>query len=71
MTVKDLLNILRNKGACQYTIHKGDKAMVELKALLPTKEYDTLSIARSHYFIGEGGQELMEACKELLIKYST
>jgi len=67
----DQLNIIQHKGACQYTLHKGDNAMSKIKSLLPIEDYNKLSIARSHYLIGEGADELMDVVKELQLKYST
>lgn len=62
--------MMLNKGACIYTQPKAEKALLALKTLLLETDYNSISIAHSHYLIGEGGEELMQVCKGLKTKYS-
>lgn len=66
----ELLEVVRNKGGCSYTQNKAEDAMLELKGLLPIKEYRNLSIALSHFKLGEGAGELYDQVKKIKLLYS-
>lgn len=65
----ELLEVVRNKGNCIYTIQKAYDSMFKLKPLLEDKEYNELSIALSHFELGEGSEELNDVLKRLVDKY--
>lgn len=47
------------------------KALDSLRSYLTANEILLIEIARSHYVIGEGGEELMDVVKELKDKYTS
>jgi hypothetical protein len=64
-----LLEKLRNKGGCIYTLYKGRKYLECLKPYLLIGEYNALSTALSHFELGEGAEELYMEIKKLKDKY--
>lgn len=71
-TIYKTLSILTafiNSAGVQYKQHEANKLKQELKSILTGQEYQDLSIAHSHYIIGEGRDELDAVCKILIEKY--
>jgi hypothetical protein len=60
----------RNKAGAWQSQDKTSKLKTKLKYLLTEQEYWELSIAHSHYVIGEGATELYDICKKLMEKYN-
>lgn len=70
--IVEKLQQLKQAGAAWQKDLRGERAtnlLRELEGLLKPEEYLKVSIARSHYLIGEGRQELDIECNALIQKY--
>ena len=65
----ELLNKFRNKAGCIHSQYVTVQIFNELRDLLSKEDSVKLSIAHSHYQIGEGADELYNICNQLIQKY--
>lgn len=66
-----LIEQFRNKAGAWQSQDKVPTLFKQLEKILTPIEYNKLSIAYSHYTIGEGAEELYGVCKELKLTYET
>lgn len=67
--IVEKLEQLRHKGGAWQSQEKAKGLLRELKALLPDEDSCKLSIAHSHYELGEGAGELYDVVNSLISKY--
>lgn len=61
-----LLQMFRDKAGCVHTQHKAELIKEQLRIKLSEKQYLILTIAHSHFIIGEGRKEIDDACSEII-----
>lgn len=65
-----LIDDFRQKACAWQSQNKANKLKQELKSILTEEEYWPLTVAHSHYLLGEGSAELYDICKQLMEKYN-
>lgn len=71
MSTKELLERLRNKGACHHTINNADFLLRQLKEKITGDEWFEIYIAISHFRLGEGSAEFYSVMNLIKQRYET